>query len=337
MAGAPLPTAMLLHVRYVADPESGPDLGPGELLRAAWTDPLGLAAAVAVVAGLAALVWWVGRPAWAGFRAALDDALALDHEMVPWVLRLSTGIALLGAGLQGHWFLPHLDLESRGLVALLALAVGFALLVGLAVRVAALFGLALYVLALLLHGPDLLMATEVVAGLVVLLVGAASRPSLDEYLAHAFPAAPGPWRRLACLGRVLGPSRRPVPPWAPTVLRVGLGLSFLAAGLLEKFLDPGPAIATAERYGLAIGPASAEVVVATIGLLEVLLGLLLALGVAPRALSAVAFVVLTVTLFALPDDPVLGHVALWGVASAVFLLGRHGSVTDAREAAPTAD
>lgn len=336
MAGAPLPAAMLLHVRYVTDPGDGPALGPGDLLRAAWTDPWGLAAAVGVLLGLAAFVWWTGRPGWAGFRAALDDALALDHVLVPWVLRLSAGIALVGAGLQGHWFLPHLDLAPRGAVALLFLALGFALLVGLAVRVAALFGLALYALALLLHGPDLLMAAEVAAALALLLVGAASRPSLDEYLAHAFPAAPPPWRRLARLGRVLGPSRRPVPPWAPVALRTGLGLSFLAAGVLEKFLDPGPAVHTAQRYGLAVGPASPEVVVATAGLLEALLGLLLVAGVAPRALSALAFVVLTVTLFALPDDPVLGHVALWGVASAVFLLGRHGSVTDAREAAPGA-
>jgi len=46
-----------------------------------------------------------------------------------------------------------------------------------------------------------------------------------------------------------------------------------------------------------------------------LTGLLVFLG------AAVAFLVFTATLFGLPDDPVLAHVTLFGIASAVFTLG----------------
>jgi hypothetical protein len=38
-------------------------------------------------------------------------------------------------------------------------------------------------------------------------------------------------------------------------------------------------------------------------------------------MAAVSFVLFTTTLFGLPDDPVLAHVALFGMASAVFTLG----------------
>jgi hypothetical protein len=34
-----------------------------------------------------------------------------------------------------------------------------------------------------------------------------------------------------------------------------------------------------------------------------------------------AFVLFTLTLFGLPDDPVLAHVSLFGIASAVFIMG----------------
>jgi len=41
----------------------------------------------------------------------------------------------------------------------------------------------------------------------------------------------------------------------------------------------------------------------------------------PRRGRALSFVLFTATLFGLPDDPVLAHVALFGMASAVFTLG----------------
>jgi len=40
-----------------------------------------------------------------------------------------------------------------------------------------------------------------------------------------------------------------------------------------------------------------------------------------RGARALSFVLFTATLFGLPDDPVPAHVALFGMASAVFTLG----------------
>jgi uncharacterized membrane protein YphA (DoxX/SURF4 family) len=80
-------------------------------------------------------------------------------------------------------------------------------------------------------------------------------------------------------------------------------------------------MATAERYGLAFGPLTSLRWVALIALLEIGLGLALIVGAGVRPVAALAFLVLTLTLFLIPDDPVLAHVSLWGVASAVFIFG----------------
>jgi uncharacterized membrane protein YphA (DoxX/SURF4 family) len=57
------------------------------------------------------------------------------------------------------------------------------------------------------------------------------------------------------------------------------------------------------------------------GLAEAGLGVALVLGLFTRASAVVALFTFTLTLFALPDDPVLAHVTLFGMTSALFTLG----------------
>jgi uncharacterized membrane protein YphA (DoxX/SURF4 family) len=45
------------------------------------------------------------------------------------------------------------------------------------------------------------------------------------------------------------------------------------------------------------------------------------LGVFVRAASGVAFLLFTTTLFGLPDDPILAHLSLFGLASALLVTG----------------
>jgi uncharacterized membrane protein YphA (DoxX/SURF4 family) len=92
-------------------------------------------------------------------------------------------------------------------------------------------------------------------------------------------------------------------------------------GVVEKLADPGPALQLARHLGLdgALGlDATAWVLGA--GLVETGVGLLLLVGLFTRAASAAAFLVLTV-LLALPNDPVLPPVTLFGLASVVFTPG----------------
>ena len=50
-------------------------------------------------------------------------------------------------------------------------------------------------------------------------------------------------------------------------------------------------------------------------------GVLRIAGVATRGVAAVAFVLFTLTLFGLPDDPVLAHISLFGLASVLMVTG----------------
>lgn len=315
------------HVRYVTDDDAGPDVSPGALLSEVFTDPVGLVLMGLVVAGLLAYVWVVPRlPGWGAFRATLNATLNDYGIFVPWILRLSAGIALMGAGLAAYHFVPHLEGSARGFVSLVSLAAGFMVLLGFALRLAALVGLVLWSYTFALHGFDALMAAEVVAALVALTAISSGRPSIDDIWAKALPSAPWGIQRAGVLRAVLGPSpdddvSEAFGSWIPVVLRVGLGLSLGYAGLAEKWLAPGPALGTVERYDLAFWLLTPERWVVMVGLIEIVLGLGLIIGIAVRPLAALGFLVLTATLFLLPDDPVVAHVPLWGVASAVFVLG----------------
>lgn len=318
-------TWTLAHVRYVQD--DGPDMSPVELVREVLLGPnSALVVALLVAAFIAYLIIMPRLRGWGAFRATLAASLRDYERYIPWILRLSAGIALMGAGLTGYLFAPHLEVQPRSLVGFVMVAAGFALLIGVAVRVAALAALLVFAYALGVGGPDVLMAAEVAAALVALTAIGPGMPSLDDLFSRALPAAPRSVRAAGRLRRVLGPEAGAdhavaMKTWLPVLLRVGLGVAVLYAGLVEKILDPGPALAAVDRYGLEFWIIDGPLWVFLAGLTEIILGLALITGTSVRPVSALTFIVLTVTLFAIPDDPVLAHVALWGVASAVFILG----------------
>jgi hypothetical protein len=181
----------LAHVRYVTAPDEGADLGTVQFLREAFLSPttalfLG-AAALMLLAYIAIMPRLRG---WGAFRATLAATLFDYHRYVPWVLRLSAGIALMGSGLAGYLFAAHLETPSHEPIAVVLVACGFALLVGVAVRVFAIVALAVYSFALVSLGPDVFMTAEVAAALIAVAILGAGRPSLDDLLARTLSAAP---------------------------------------------------------------------------------------------------------------------------------------------------
>ena len=122
------------HVDYVTDPDSSSDpLGflfdtlaqPGSLL---------ILLAGALVVGLALLAWARWRPLEPA-RVRFIERADTYHEYLPWIVRLSVGLVLIGAGLSRALFLP--SLEADALAGFVLTATGFLLLLGLAVRPAA--------------------------------------------------------------------------------------------------------------------------------------------------------------------------------------------------------
>ena len=82
------------------------------------------------------------------------------------------------------------------------------------------------------------------------------------------------------------------------------------------------ALQAVQKYGLtSVVPVSPEMWVVGAAVVETALGVAILLGIMTRFSAIVGFTVLTQALFALPDDPVIAHVALFGLSSALVILG----------------
>lgn len=309
------------HVDYVA-PEGAAGGSIGDLLGPVLSNPGELAVlgvgALALVGS--AIAWWRWGHHVPDVRV-LRRALRGYDRFVPWMLRLSLGLPLVGAGFAGYLFTPVVPVGPR----LPQVTLGFLLLLGLATRAAALVGLAGWVAATIGFGPELLLAGEYVGGFIALGLVGPGRPSADHMLAQ-LASTEGTWyHRLDPVYEIAARFQSWIAParaWAPVAVRGALGGTFLYLGIVEKLMNPGPAIELAVDLGLpGLLPLSAEMWVLSTALVEVCVGSLLVLGVFTRAASAAAFLVLTTTLFALPTDPVLPHVALFGLSSVVFTWG----------------
>ena len=300
------------HVDYVTDPSASPD--PVGFLLETLADPLAL-----LLIGLGALVLVALVLAWARWRP-LESARQrfIVHagtytEYVPWIVRLSAGLVLIGAGLSRVAFMP--TIEAAAPMALVLTAAGFLILLGLAVRPAALAALALYAVALA-GNPALVMMLDVAGALAAVAVLGPGRPSLDDLLRAAFPRGPGARAATENLGA------GHYDDFVPLLVRLGLGGAFAASGIVDKLLVYEQSLAAVDKYGLtSVVPVAPELWVVGAALVETALGIAILLGVMTRLSAIVGFGVLTLAMFALADDPVIAHVGLFGLSSVLVLLG----------------
>jgi len=307
------------HEEYVVDEEY--NVGVAEFLGEALTDPFVvgplLAGAVATLVVVAAYLFV--RPFQydiAAFRSAMHEY----DPYVPWLLRISLGIPLIGAGFSGYFISPSVEVDLR----LLQVALGFGLLFGLATRVVALFGLATYLVGAIIW-PTLLLQLEFLGGFAALALIGSGRPSADHVLQRIAGTKETAYARVDPVyeyARTFQNWVQAYTDFLPTVIRLGLGVTFVYLGLSQKILRPGIGLAVVDRYGLtAVIPVAPELWVLGAGLAEIGLGLAIIGGLFTRASSMVAIGMFTLTLFALPDDPVLAHVALFGMASVLLITG----------------
>ena len=303
---------MILHVDYVTDPTASPS--PIDFFVDALFRPETLALLlVAAVVTAGALVAWAGWRPLEDARLRFIERAGTYREYLPWMVRLSVGLVLIGAGLSRSLFHPMI--EAAVPIGFVLTACGYLLLVGLAVRPAALVALAAYVISLVVH-PELVMMLDVAGGLAVAAIIGPGRPSLDDLLRAAFPRGPG--ARAATRDLAAGRYDDIV----PLLIRLGLGGAFLASGVLDKIVIYDQALAAVEQYGLtSVVPVPAETWVVGAAIVESLLGLAILAGFMTRFSAIVAFAVLTLAMFALPDDPVIAHVGLFGLSSVLVVLG----------------
>jgi uncharacterized membrane protein YphA (DoxX/SURF4 family) len=300
------------HVIYVTEAEGSPD--PLGFLLSTLADPLSLVLIIGgfgvALAGFALWLRW--RPRLAHWDRFVERAWSY-RDLVPWMLRISFGLVLIGSGLMGVVFAPEIGIG--GWPHVLQTAIGFLLLLGFAVRLAALVGLGAYLVALVID-PTLVVIFDLAGGLLAIALLGPGRPSLDDLLHATFPRGPG--GELA----TREPPRERYEDLVPLLVRFGLGGALLASGIADKLLVYEQGLATVERYNLtAVIPVSPELWVVGAALVETALGAAILLGLGTRLAAMAAFAVLTLTLFALPDDPAIAHVGLFGMASILVVLG----------------
>lgn len=331
------------HVEYVV--EGGPSVRAVTFLVDVLTDPVN-----AVLVGGGGLLVIAAVLGYLQFRPVIEDVRALRATLdgytvfLPWMLRLAVGLPLVGAGFAGYFFSPSVAAPTR----LFQVGVGFLLLFGLATRLVAALGLAGYLVGLAFD-PNLLLASEYTGGFLAIVLLGSGRPSADHLLQAVADAPDTVFGRVDPVHAVVTRFNHAIQPYrqyAPVVLRIGLGFNFALLGFWEKLANPGLALAVVEKYRLtAVVPVDPGLWVVGAGLTELAIGVLLVFGAFTRATSAVGFIVLTMTLFGLPDDPVLAHVTLFGMTSALFVAGagplsldgRLHDVRSPRDPTPTAD
>ncbi|WP_338740990.1 DoxX family protein [Haloplanus salilacus] len=308
------------HVDYVTE-GSGDPVDVVEFLLAVLSEPLNVALLVAGGVGVG-----VATAGWLRYGDHLRDVTVIRRTLrsyqpyLGWLLRLATGLPLMGAGFGGYFFTPSVPVEAR----LVQITLAFLLLFGLATRLAAGAGLVVYAVGLATQFPTLLLASEYVAGFLGILVVGPGQPSADLLLRRLVltdgtimsrfrdaPTVPG---LLSKAGVEKGV--------APLLIRVFLGFNFAYLGVTQKWLNPGQSLQVVEKYGLtAVLPVAPEMWVFGAGLGELVVGLCILTGTFTRSAAGAGFLILTTTLFGLPDDPVLAHVTLFGLTSALLITG----------------
>lgn len=197
------------HVGYVAPGDEGTTAS--ELLGAVAADPVAVAllggGTVATLLAVGASLWF--RPARFDL-AVLRSSLTDYSDLLPWLVRLSVGLPLVGAGFAGYYFSPAVipgTPATATAVRLFGIAVGFLLVFGLATRLTALVGLGGY-LAGLVADPTLLLAVEYLPGFLAVLVLGGGRPSADHVLSRLANADGTLYRRVDPVHRTLAPFGR---------------------------------------------------------------------------------------------------------------------------------
>lgn len=318
------------HVEYVAE-NPGESVDTVQFLTTVLTHPanvllLGTGGAVAVAGLVGYLYVYQTAPR---DITVLREELTEFSEFLPWLLRLSIGLPLVGAGFSGYFISPAGPVPESPLLMLVTrlflVGVGFTLVFGILTRIVAAIGLLSYLLVAMLSTPELVLAIEFVGGFLAIVLVGSGRPSADALLFRLASTDDTVYGGIAFTGRLTEQAERflgPYRPYTPTILRVGAGLSFLIVGLADKLLQPGKALVVVEQYHLtSVLPIDAGLWVVGAGGTEVVLGVALIVGFFTRGVAMAAFGILTLTLFALPDDPVLAHIPLFGLAAALLITG----------------
>lgn len=299
-----LPQAVLAHVGYVVSEneiqrQAGSDFS---FLLKPLTQPFYLTLILGTIAVVLLLYFLLRRNSLVARRIAFIQERTKSYaELISWMLRLSLGIALIGAGTVQVFISPILSQFPQ--FSFIQILLGFLLLAGFLLAPAA-WLVALLFLVALSKNLYLLGNADFLAASFALLILTNPKPGLDDLLDVPF------WSPLKTLRE-----------FVPLILRVGVGGAMMFLAIYEKFLNPHLSATVVENFHLtSVIPVSPEVWVLSAGLIEFIVGLALLAGFQTRLVAAITFVVLSLSFFYFGEG-VYSHITLFGVLSVLFVTG----------------
>ena len=293
-------SGLVPHVKWFTDP--GPHPTDWSLLV---SPPVIVAFAIALAA--AALAFLIQRRVPEPRMMQLFDRFA---RIVPTVLGIHVGVALIASALLGVLFSPNLrpqdDLLGHAILVVEAMC-GVMLLLGLATRPGAVLLALLGIIAMVPFSFESILENVQILGIALFL----------------FIVGRGPYS-LDRLRGVKPPIRHDeAPTWALTLLRVCLGFAIAFTALTEKLLDPGlakalldqkPFLNIARPFGIE-DPQFAFLV----GLTELAIGAVIMSGQLTRPVMAVGAVLFTMTVAIFGWSELLGHLPFYGIMFVLFM------------------
>lgn len=232
------------------------------------------------------------------------------QELIPWMIRLTLGMAFIGVGTGGFFISP--TISATNLEAFLQILIGFFFLTGFFLTPGIIGSIILYGLMLGKEPIAVIGTLDVAALMIIFLLKANARPGID-----------------ALLGIPMIRAFQKYDAWAPCILRSLVGLSFIALALFEKILNPHWAEYVAIQYQLSsIIPVSSAIWVLGAGAIELLIGAFLIIGFQTRLVSAISFIVLSFSFFFFKEE-VYSHITLFGALSILFVTGAGRASIDA--------
>lgn len=292
-----LPATTQAHVAYVVGKETMKNHGGGDAsyLLSPFTNYsyIGLMIATLIVVGLGVIVLKKTRIG-QKWSLHLDTVLRSYHEFIPWIIRLTLGIALIGAGTSSVLISPILTVKIFSSIEIL---LGFFLMAGFLLVPTILVSIILYLYALT-QDYYILGNLDFVALCLGFLVFHSARPGVDDILGIN-------------LLKKLKISRK----YLALVLRIGIGLGMIFLALYEKILNPHFMELVINQYHLStVIPVSVQFWVLATGLIELVIGICLLIGWYTRAVSIIAIFVLSLTFFFFKEG-VYSHITLFGTLS----------------------
>ncbi|MEZ4156767.1 MAG: DoxX family membrane protein [Candidatus Paceibacterota bacterium] len=298
-----LPLKAFAHIRYLVEENdfTGQLGGDKQFLMEVFNSPHNMVLILSTVA-VAALLFIIAQviPFCKQEISTIREKADNYVEFIPWILRLSLGIALIGAGTGGWLISPAFP--GYTYLGLIQILLGFFMLAGLLIAPVILITILLYVFALT-KDFYAIGNFEVLAAAVALLFLNHKRPGVDDLL--NIPNITTALQRFRSI--------------IPLILRVGIGGAMVFLGIYEKMLNPHVTEMVIKNFGLMnVVPVDVHMWVFATGIIEVVLGTALILGLRTRLVTAVTFIVLTLSFFYFGEE-VSSHVTLFGVLSALFI------------------